>query len=74
MAARSLINTYRELHPRLLERSLRGREAQMAISQGTLQDPQFGSSQANANIEGIELLVKNSENEKDGAQQMAQEG
>jgi len=58
MAARSLINAYRELHPELLHRSLRGREATVALSRGEMQAPVFGADQANDQIEGLELLVK----------------
>mmetsp|Transcript_85216 Transcript_85216/g.182645 ORF Transcript_85216/g.182645 Transcript_85216/m.182645 type:complete len:693 (+) Transcript_85216:1-2079(+) len=57
IAARSLINTYRELHPQLLHRSLRGKEAAMAISRGEVQAPLFGSQQAVETIDGIELLT-----------------
>merc|ERR1719215_1774313 len=57
MAAKSLINTYREIDPQLLHRSLRGRQAAMAISRGELVAPQFGSKDINENIEGIDLLL-----------------
>merc|ERR1719333_573771 len=57
MAARSLINTYRELHPQLLHRSLRGREATMALSRGEVHAPQFGEQQVAEAIDGIELLA-----------------
>merc|ERR1719473_2158891 len=42
IAARSMINAYREIDPQLLHRSLRGREAAMAMSKGELKTPQFG--------------------------------
>merc|ERR1740138_1318029 len=58
MASRSLINAYRELHPQLLHRSLRGREAAMAVSRGEVQAPQFGERQVAESIDGVELLVK----------------
>jgi len=57
MAVKSLINTYRELHPQLLHRSLRGREATMAVSRGEVQTPQFGELQASEQIEGLDLLA-----------------
>jgi len=57
MAARSLINTYRELHPQLLHRSLRGREATMAISRGEVQEPQFGDQGICDTIDGLDLLA-----------------
>mmetsp|Transcript_74172 Transcript_74172/g.234265 ORF Transcript_74172/g.234265 Transcript_74172/m.234265 type:complete len:679 (-) Transcript_74172:107-2143(-) len=58
VAARSLINTYRELHPQLLHRSLRGREASMALSRGEIKAPQYGNNEAADSIEGLELLSK----------------
>eukprot|EP00933_Yihiella_yeosuensis_P016043 TRINITY_DN13850_c1_g2_i1.p1 TRINITY_DN13850_c1_g2~~TRINITY_DN13850_c1_g2_i1.p1 ORF type:complete len:746 (+),score=163.71 TRINITY_DN13850_c1_g2_i1:184-2238(+) len=57
MAAKSLINTYRELHPQLLHRSLRGREAAMALSRGDVHAPQFGENQASEKIDGLEMLA-----------------
>lgn len=65
MAVRSLINTYRELHPQLLHRSLRGREATVAVSRGEVQAPQFGEMQASEKIEGLDLLAKKSKVEDD---------
>lgn len=66
MAVRSLINTYRELHPQLLHRSLRGREATVAVSRGEVQAPQFGEMQASEKIEGLELLAaKKGKHEKE---------
>ncbi|CAK9104984.1 unnamed protein product [Durusdinium trenchii] len=65
MAVRSLINTYRELHPQLLHRSLRGREATVAVSRGEVQAPQFGEMQASEKIEGLDLLAKKSKVEGD---------
>mmetsp|Transcript_65297 Transcript_65297/g.142229 ORF Transcript_65297/g.142229 Transcript_65297/m.142229 type:complete len:672 (+) Transcript_65297:103-2118(+) len=69
MAVRSLVNAYRELHPQLLHKSLRGREATMAISRGDVHAPMFGNSRAADSIEGIELLSKprrGGENAQDG--------
>mmetsp|Transcript_100056 Transcript_100056/g.312822 ORF Transcript_100056/g.312822 Transcript_100056/m.312822 type:complete len:588 (-) Transcript_100056:103-1866(-) len=57
-AAHGLINAYRELHPQLLHRSLRGREATMALSRGEVQAPEFGSLQAAEAIDGLEILAK----------------
>lgn len=66
MAVRSLINTYRELHPQLLHRSLRGREATVAVSRGEVQAPQFGEMQASEKIEGLEMLAaKKGKHEKE---------
>jgi protein SDA1 len=58
IAAKSLINTYRELHPQLLQRSLRGRTATMAMSRGECGVPLFGLSEATDRVDGIEMLVK----------------
>jgi len=58
MAAKGLINVYRECHPELLHRSLRGREATMALSRGELLAPVFGNSQASGEIDGLDLLVQ----------------
>mmetsp|Transcript_42025 Transcript_42025/g.97886 ORF Transcript_42025/g.97886 Transcript_42025/m.97886 type:complete len:677 (+) Transcript_42025:93-2123(+) len=66
MAVKSLINTYRELHPQLLHRSLRGREATMAVSRGEVQAPQFGELQAAEAIEGLELLASKKHKGEDG--------
>jgi len=65
MAARSLINTYRELHPELLHRSLRGKEATMAITRGELQAPQFGAQSVNDTIEGLDLLTAKKKRRED---------
>eukprot|EP00438_Fugacium_kawagutii_P009764 Skav218785 [mRNA] locus=scaffold1140:7514:11443:- [translate_table: standard] len=56
MAVKSLINTYRELHPQLLHRSLRGREATVAVSRGEVQTPQFGELQAP--VDGMDLMTE----------------
>lgn len=60
MAARSLINAYRELHPQLLHRSLQGREAVMALSRGELHAPIYGENEAATRIDGLELLTAKS--------------
>lgn len=67
MAARSLINTYRELHPQLLHRSLRGREATMALSRGEVAEPVYGSGQASDKIDGLELLSAKEERRRSSA-------
>jgi len=75
MAVRSLINTYRELHPQLLHRSLRGREATMAVSRGEAHVPQFGELQASEQIDGLDLLAakgKKAEDAKDGKEIMSE--
>jgi len=58
IAARSLINAYREIDPQLLHRSLRGREATMAMTRGELQAPKFGADSTADCIDGLELLAK----------------
>merc|ERR1712232_256997 len=58
MSARSLINAYRELHPQLLHRSLRGKEAAMALSRGQVLEPVFGETQVSEQIDGLEVLAK----------------
>lgn len=67
MAARSLINTYRELHPQLLHRSMRGREATMALSRGEVAEPIYGSGQASDKIDGLELLSAKEEKRRSSA-------
>jgi len=67
MAARSLINTYRELHPQLLHRSMRGREATMALSRGEVAEPVYGSGQASDKIDGLELLSAKEEKRRSSA-------
>jgi len=58
MAGRSLINTYRELDPNLLHRSLRGRQATMAMSRGEVQAPEFGADRSVMDsIDGLDLLM-----------------
>jgi len=57
IAARGLMNAYREIDPQLLHRSLRGREAVMALSRGELQAPQFGVGAVRDTIDGLDLLA-----------------
>jgi len=56
-AARSLINAYRELHPQLLHRSLRGREATMSLTKGEGQTPEFGRQVVHEMVDGLEMLT-----------------
>lgn len=65
IAARGLINAYREIDPQLLHRSQRGRDAAMAISRGEVQAPQYGTNNARDTIDGLDLLVEKSK-KKDG--------
>jgi protein SDA1 len=58
IAARGLINAYREINPQLLHRSLRGREAAMAVSRGEVNAPQYGEGNARDAIDGLELLAQ----------------
>lgn len=58
MAVRGLINTFREINPTLLHRSLRGKEASMAVSRGEAKVPVFGEGNVRDNIDGLELLAK----------------
>ncbi len=57
-AARALLNVYREVHPELLHKSVRGKTAAIAVQQGTAKRiRQFGDSGHVAHdIDGIELL------------------
>eukprot|EP00928_Gymnodinium_smaydae_P082681 TRINITY_DN65988_c0_g1_i1.p1 TRINITY_DN65988_c0_g1~~TRINITY_DN65988_c0_g1_i1.p1 ORF type:complete len:696 (+),score=210.42 TRINITY_DN65988_c0_g1_i1:59-2146(+) len=57
MAARGLINAYRELHPQLLHRLLRGRQAATAVARGELSAPVYGEVKVDE-IEGLDLLMK----------------
>jgi len=73
MAVRSLVNVYRELHPELLERSLRGKAATMALSRGEMRGPQVGQ-QAAEGLDGMELLVEHWKKRKKNEGEMAPEG
>jgi protein SDA1 len=75
MAARSLINAYRELHPALLIRALRGKEAIMAMTRGELQAPVYGAGNVSEQIDGLELLAerRNDGEEGNSAKQMMQD-
>eukprot|EP00929_Paragymnodinium_shiwhaense_P044475 TRINITY_DN22812_c0_g1_i1.p1 TRINITY_DN22812_c0_g1~~TRINITY_DN22812_c0_g1_i1.p1 ORF type:complete len:727 (+),score=194.96 TRINITY_DN22812_c0_g1_i1:123-2183(+) len=65
MAARGLINAYRELHPQLLHRSLQGRTASVALSRGELQAPIFGSTHVADGIDGLDMLLKKKSRDHD---------
>ena len=58
-AARALLNLYREIHPELLHRSVRGKDAAIAVQKGTTAKiRQFGDNgDVCSDIAGIELLV-----------------
>jgi protein SDA1 len=57
-AARALLNVYREVHPELLHKSVRGKAAAIAVHQGTAgRVRQFGDmADVAQDVEGIELL------------------
>lgn len=65
IAARGLINAYREIDPQLLHRSLRGREATMALSTGDAKTPQYGAVNSADAIDGLELLAKSRKRDRD---------
>jgi len=57
-AARALLNLYRDIHPELLHKSLRGKEAAIAVQRGeTDKIAQFGEQRVDTDIAGIDLLV-----------------
>lgn len=58
-AARALLNLYREVHPELLHRNLRGKAAAMAVQRGEVKAVrQFGDSgDVCEDVSGIELLM-----------------
>ena len=57
-AARALLNVYRDVHPELLHKSVRGKDAAIAVQKGTSKRVrQFGDSgDVATDIDGIELL------------------
>jgi len=56
-AARALLNLFREIHPELLHKSLRGKEAAIAVQKGTTDKiAQFGEVRVSNDIDGLELL------------------
>lgn len=57
-AARALLNVYREVHPELLHKSLRGKDAAIAVQKGTVKRVRHFGDNADVadNIDGIELL------------------
>ena len=58
-AARALLNVYRDIHPELLHRNLRGKDASIAVQRGTAaQGTVFGaSSHVHEDVQGIHLLA-----------------
>jgi protein SDA1 len=57
-AARALLNLYRDIHPELLHKSLRGKQAAIAVQRGeTERIAQFGEQRVETDISGIDLLV-----------------
>lgn len=68
MAARSLIALYRELQPKLLHKSDRGRMAAEAVQKGyTAPAPKYGKTKLSTGVEGIELLAESeSDNDESG--------
>eukprot|EP00397_Hematodinium_sp_SG-2012_P020311 GEMP01020918.1.p1 GENE.GEMP01020918.1~~GEMP01020918.1.p1 ORF type:complete len:826 (+),score=214.73 GEMP01020918.1:32-2479(+) len=56
VAAKSLLNLYREVNPAMLHRSLRGKEASMALARGELDAPEYAKEIKGA-IDGLELFA-----------------
>ena len=79
-AARALLNLYRDIHPELLHKSLRGKEAAIAVQRGeTEKISQFGEQRVETDIAGIELLVaakkrKTMDAESDGEEDFDDDG
>eukprot|EP00811_Abedinium_folium_P010152 NODE_1938_length_2330_cov_15.204267.p1 GENE.NODE_1938_length_2330_cov_15.204267~~NODE_1938_length_2330_cov_15.204267.p1 ORF type:complete len:747 (-),score=223.41 NODE_1938_length_2330_cov_15.204267:88-2136(-) len=67
-AARAFVKVFREVNPQLLHRSLRGREAQMAISRGKFQAPEFARNDPSTGIDGLDLLVDKWEKDEHGGE------
>jgi len=57
IACRSLLNLFREINPAMLHRSLRGKEASIAMSRGQLDAPVYAQSN-DGTIEGLELFTE----------------
>ena len=64
MAAKSLQTLYRDVYPELLQKKHRGKEATMGIRSGEVKLKKFGEQEASG-IEGIELLEKHKEEERE---------
>mmetsp|Transcript_18022 Transcript_18022/g.51251 ORF Transcript_18022/g.51251 Transcript_18022/m.51251 type:complete len:614 (-) Transcript_18022:420-2261(-) len=58
MAAKGLINQYRDTYPSLLPKAMRGKEGTMAVIAHKDNRPQYGQSTAATQVEGIDLLAK----------------
>lgn len=58
-AARALLNVYRDIHPELLHRNVRGKDASIAVQRGVAKEvPVFGSSNhVSTDVDGIDLLA-----------------
>lgn len=63
MAAKGLLGLYREAAPDMLKKRDRGKEAAMGLRAGTRKEQRFGEESV-AQIEGLELLEKWKEEEK----------
>jgi len=55
-ATRALINWYRETNAEMLHKSLRGKEAQLALARGEIDAPVFGKKKTHDTVPGLELL------------------
>lgn len=55
MAAKGLQSLYREVHPEMLQKKYRGKNATMGLRSGEIKQMRFGEEEAGG-IEGIELL------------------
>lgn len=78
IAARSLIQFYRETDPSLLPVKERGKAATMALKSGGVHVPKYGEETTGDGIEGLELLAKakgqkESETENNNGWEMASE-
>jgi len=58
MAARSLLNLYRQIYPSLLLKKFRGKEASIAVSSATDKKPEFGRQIVHTTIDGADLLFR----------------
>ena len=67
MAAKGLQSLYREVYPELLQKKYRGKEATMGLRSGEAKQRKFGEEEMGG-IEGIELLEKYKEEQKNRKQ------
>jgi len=65
-STRQFIKVFRNVNPQIMHRSLRGREAQMALSRGEMKVTEFGEHDAVSAIDGLDLLVQKWEKDKKG--------